>query len=209
MQNLLPSLKKAHRQRIHPSECQIIALRIVVILCDLTSGMILVPFVAAGFVHNWLAQYPFGDASLAQGLDQPKRLNTVMRFIEEGEGEPCHTEDLKQIFVHLQCHSFGRESLAQAGMQQSRRDFVNDRRLERQRNVDTDADEMQRRRIRREAVVMGEEGRPIERRDIIQRSEDHEDRDAELVLENQPTGQTLERPEESLFRRLTSLLARV
>lgn len=190
LQNLLPSVHQAHINHNYPSEAQKTALRILEALCNNAQMKNLQQLIDAGLIRDWLSHYPFASGPSYPMSDRLTRLQAVKQFMKQGEGSLCHTPELKVILGVLICSESGALSLVQAGLWDESIASIDEDRVERTRNTNEDAEETQRRRRRREAIVMGEEGRPIERRDIIQRDEGFRDQDAEIELENMLAAQT-------------------
>ena len=136
----------------------------------------------AGLITEWLAQYPFSTDWSANNGGWQRKAESVRRFVKHGEGEPCNTDLLRGILHFLLTRSVAREQLVEARLWEWKFDREDEK--ERTRHLEESPEEVQLRRRRREAVVIGEEGRAITREDIYQRGEDVRDEDVEDQLEN-------------------------
>ena len=138
----------------------------------------------AGFVDQWLGRLPFDMCS-----DLPKR-NRKAEYLRDlmkmEEREVWQSQDLKNVLENLLSSSVGSESMVVAGLWDRSFD-VGDNHV---RNNNGNAEQVELRRRRREAVVVGEEGRPIEREDVIVGGNGVRDLDAEHILDQLREAQT-------------------
>ena len=136
----------------------------------------------AGLITEWLAQYPFSMKSPKASDGWVPKAEVVRKFVKHGEGEPCHTKELREILLFLLTRFDVRQQLVEASLWDWKFDQEDEK--ERKRYLEESPEEVQLRRRRREAVVIGEEGRAITRSDIYQRGEDVRDEGVEDQLEN-------------------------
>ena len=179
---LIPGVHLAFVEQKYPSDDQVIALEILSILLYDISDSNLQRLCDAGLITEWLARYPFLKDAPADRPKTEAKAEAVRNFVKWSEGEPCHTPDMRDILILLLTKQSVRAQLVDAGIWSFKFDHQDEK--ERMRHVEESPEEVQLRRRRREAVVIGEEGRAITRRDIYQRGDDIGEEGVEDQLEH-------------------------
>ena len=177
---LLPDLRKNAAEKTYPSEAQKIACEVTDFLLKQHGSESCQSLIDAGLVNDWLAFLPFHMTPISSTYECPSASDVVRSLIESGNGEPWQSRTLQGIFSSLLSSVAGRHSLEACGLWDrvsSSKDYATRPLRHKVKGFSSQL------RQRREAVVISEGGRPLERGDIIQWGGEIFDTDAEEVLE--------------------------
>ena len=177
---LLPSLRKTAAEKTYPSEAQKIAFEVTEFLLKHHGSESCQSLIDAGLVNGWLAFLPFQTTPIISLYKCPSASDVVRSLIESGDGDPWQSRTLQGIFSSLLSSAAGRRSLEACGLWDrvcNSKDNATRPLRHKAKGISSQN------RQRREAVVISEGGRPLERGDIIQWGGETFDTDAEEVLE--------------------------
>ena len=136
----------------------------------------------AGLVSDWLVNYPLCmETDTGAAIMQRKR-ETILNLTRDPFYDKSYPRQLCYILHLLITDDNGREEMVRYGLWEWLPEHE-DSDTGQRRRVEESPEEMQLRRRRREAMVLGEEGREIRRSDIFERADDVRDEDVEEELE--------------------------
>ncbi|KAL9128250.1 MAG: hypothetical protein Q9217_003040 [Psora testacea] len=184
--NFLPEASAAVQDNTYPSEHQVLVLHLLRTIFDenLPSKLLernIRIALEAGLISKWLANYPFCAGSGANAATMQKTRDIIRQLLRTNPYDNCHPPDISHILRMLVRDTSASEELSRYGLWD--RSFgCEDYKTGQRRRINESPEEVQLRRWRREAMVLGEAGREVRRSDIFERTEDIRDEEIEEEL---------------------------
>ncbi|KAL9104474.1 MAG: hypothetical protein Q9163_000567 [Psora crenata] len=187
LHSFLPEACAAVEDDTYPSEYQVFALQILdtVLRDDLPKKILernIRTALDAGLVSRWLVHYPFCAGTGTVAITMQQRRDVIGELLRNDPYTNYHPIEISYILRVLTSNTYASKALKRYGLL-VRSIECEDCETCQRRHVEESPEELQLRRRRREAMVLGEEGREVRRSDIFQRSDDIRDEDVEEELQ--------------------------
>ena len=137
----------------------------------------------AGLVSKWLVNYPFCAQPSKNRTATQEKCNTIRQLLRADPNNNCHPKEMSYILRMLVSDTTASEELYRYGLWEQHSE-QEDSESGQRRRIEESPEEVQLRRRRREAMVLGEEGREVRRSDIFERADEIRDEDVEEEIED-------------------------